>query len=536
MERSGFLKSAFFITFSIIICKVIGLLYVIPFYAMIGSKGGALYSYAYSIYAVFLSLSTSGIPIAISKLISEYQALGYEETKERVYKLGLLAIFIISMFLFFVMFLSAPMLAKIILGGTTGGNSVASVTTVIRIVSTSLWLVPLLAVLRGYFQGTKQMNVVALTNIIEQVVRVAVILGGTYLTIRVFHAPVDQAVGFAVFGSTVGALVAFLYLYFVRRKQRRHMAVRSLPTERKLTNTYLIKKIIIYALPFLIIEGVQALFSLVDTFTVIRTLVKLGFSTGQAEMVQSIMTTWGSKLNMVIVSLALGISVSIVPYIAASYAKKERGEVNRHLHEAIIGLSLLILPAALGMHFLSDSIWTLFYGHDAFASHVFSWFIFIAVSFSFFSLLITITQTINQTKLVMKTLLFVLLFKILMNIPAMYLLQQFGVDAYYGPIMVTIIVQIVGSTFLLFSLSYQANFQFSKTIYYWLKILLCALIMYWSLKILGLFFPVVGQTRGSAFLIVCGYVMVGAFLYFLLVWKSGILKQVPLHKKVLKKK
>ena len=79
MKKSNFLNGAIIATAGIIICKIIGLVYVIPFYAMIGVTGGALYSYAYSIYAIFLNLSTSGIPVAMSKLVSEYNALALYE-------------------------------------------------------------------------------------------------------------------------------------------------------------------------------------------------------------------------------------------------------------------------------------------------------------------------------------------------------------------------------------------------------------------------------------------------------------------------
>ena len=71
MKKSGFLAGAAISTIGIVLCKIIGLVYVIPFYAIIGTQGGALYSYAYSIYSVFLTLSSTGIPLAISKMVSE---------------------------------------------------------------------------------------------------------------------------------------------------------------------------------------------------------------------------------------------------------------------------------------------------------------------------------------------------------------------------------------------------------------------------------------------------------------------------------
>ena len=78
MKKKNFIDGAIISTLCLIVCKILGLVYVIPFYKIIGSKGGALYSYAYSIYAVFLNLSTVGIPSAIAKIISEYDTLSFK--------------------------------------------------------------------------------------------------------------------------------------------------------------------------------------------------------------------------------------------------------------------------------------------------------------------------------------------------------------------------------------------------------------------------------------------------------------------------
>ena len=87
-KKNSFMQGAFIATFGIVLCKIIGILYVIPFYAIIGEQGGALYGYAYNIYSIFLGISTAGIPLAMSKLISEYNTLGYIKTKERAFRLG----------------------------------------------------------------------------------------------------------------------------------------------------------------------------------------------------------------------------------------------------------------------------------------------------------------------------------------------------------------------------------------------------------------------------------------------------------------
>ena len=95
MKKNSFLEGTIIASISIIIVKILGALYVIPFYSIIGKEGGALYSYAYNVYSLLLNISTSGIPIAISKIISEYAALEEYESKEKTYRLGKKLIFML---------------------------------------------------------------------------------------------------------------------------------------------------------------------------------------------------------------------------------------------------------------------------------------------------------------------------------------------------------------------------------------------------------------------------------------------------------
>ena len=88
MKKDSFLKGTIVASIAIIISKILGVLYVIPFYKIIGENGGVLYSYAYNIYNLFLNISTAGIPIALSLIISEYIALGMFDAKERTFKTG----------------------------------------------------------------------------------------------------------------------------------------------------------------------------------------------------------------------------------------------------------------------------------------------------------------------------------------------------------------------------------------------------------------------------------------------------------------
>ena len=337
MKKTGFLAGAAISTFGIVICKIIGLIYVIPFYAIIGVQGGALYSYAYSIYNMFLNLATSGIPVAMSKVISEFNAKEYYNTKERTFKIGLKIISVLCVVSFIALFVFAPQIAYLIIGDVKGGNSIEDVAMVIRVISTAILIVPFLSVSKGYLQGHKIMTTSSVANILEQVVRVIVILAGSFLALKVFHLSLNTAVGVAVFGATVGAIAAYFYVANKIRKNKKDLKreEKITPIEKKITSKDIVRKIIFYALPFVIISVLQSAFTMVDVFTVVKALSSLGYTTAISENVISVISTWGSKLNMIVMSIATGIITSLIPAIASSYAIKNFKEVNNKITEAL---------------------------------------------------------------------------------------------------------------------------------------------------------------------------------------------------------
>ena len=123
MKKNSFIEGTIIATLAIVFVKILGMLYVIPFYSIVGSSGGALYSYAYNIYLIFLGISSAGLPNAISKIISEYNTLGYEDAKNRAYSIALKIITVISVVAFLVLFILAEEIGVFIIGDLSGGNT-----------------------------------------------------------------------------------------------------------------------------------------------------------------------------------------------------------------------------------------------------------------------------------------------------------------------------------------------------------------------------------------------------------------------------
>lgn len=527
MKKTGFLAGAAISTIGIVICKVIGLVYVIPFYAIIGTQGGALYSYAYSIYNMFLNLATSGIPVAMSKVVSEYNEVGYYNTKERTFKMGLKIIGLLGLISFLVLFIFAPQIAYLIIGDVKGGNSVEDVTMVIRVISTAILVVPFLSVSKGYLQGHKIMQVSSVANILEQIVRVIVILAGSFLTLKVFHLSLNTAVGVAVFGATVGALFAYFYVYAKIRKSK-SLNRKAKPTlaEVKITNKDLVKRIIFYALPFVAISVLQSAFVMVDVFTVVRGLTGIGYTTEISENVLSVIATWGSKLNMIVMSISMGIVMSLIPAIASAYAVKNYDEVNGKVNQALKTLLFVCVPMATGLCFLSSAVWTVFYGYNELNSSVFKLLIMSQITLSVCSVMVNASQSMNNTKQSIIALGGSLIAKVLLNVLMMHLFNLIGIEAYYAPIALNILIDTSASLYLLYIVKKDTRVSYFKTVQTIIKIVLCTVIMVLVLSILNMFIPSYSHSRMISILYIVLYGIIGMITYFFVAYKSKTIDNV----------
>ncbi len=528
MKKNSFMEGSFIATFGIVLCKIIGLIYVIPFYAMISNTGAALYSYAYSIYAVFLSLSTSGIPIAMSKLVSEYNSLEYYYTKEKIFKLGNLMILSLGIFFFLILFFFAPNIASFILGSATGGNSIQDVAFVIRVVATALLIVPSLSVIKGYYQGHKYITPPSIANVIEQLLRVLIILVGCFVSLKIMGLKESIAISISVFAATIGAFLAYLYLYFKMKKNKEDFKSHAHITrnEVKFTTKYLIKQIVLLAFPFIIIDVLKSSYNLVDTLTVVRTLTDLGYASNVSETAFSVIGTWGSKLSMIVISISMGISTSLIPNIASDFIQKKSSSLNTKINQAMQTLLFFIIPMTFGLFFLARPIWIIFYGYNALSIEVFRMFIIQSITFSLITILINIVQTTNKNKIAILTLFLSLILNAILNVPMMYFCEFIGFGGYQGASVATLITQILPCIFLIFYLKKYLHLNYHSTKINGTKIVLATLIMLVSMLILEFIVPLNTMHRIPSILSVLLYTLFGASIYLYIMHKSGVLKQL----------
>lgn len=528
MKKSGFLEGTIIATSAIVITKILGMLYVIPFYAMVGVQGSALYAYAYNIYIMFLDISSAGLPIAISKIIKEYNTLGMMDAKKRAYQLGKRVISFISVAAFIILFCFAESIASLIIGDLQGGNTVSDVAFAIRCVSFAILVVPFLSVSRGYLQGHNIINVSSMSQVIEQVVRIAVILGGSYLALNIFHLSLTTSVGIAVFGAFAGGLTAVLYVYKHLRKNKKELSLDEVNKKDNISNKEIIKKIATYAIPFIVINLGVSIYSFVDMVLISRTMTYLGFDATTTEFITSSVATWSSKISMVVISMAMGLTVSLIPNIVEAFTLKKWDVVESRLNKALQIILVVSIPMVLGISLLSKPIWSIFYGtsHIELGGLVLGVYIFISL-FSNLSMVTSSTlQSMNKFKMVYITSLTGYALNAILDVPFMLLMYHLGFEPFIG----AVIASIVGYSFSAFSALYvmkkDHQIHYGKTWQMLGKIILPATIMVLVVLGLKLIVPLNILSKSSCIMYVAIISVLGAIVYLFISYKQGILTNV----------
>lgn len=515
MKKSNFLEGAFIATFAIIFTKVLGVIYVIPFYSIIGEQGGALYGYSYTIYNFFLSISTVGFPLAISKLTSEYNTLNMNSEKVRLYKLSKKLIFIFSVICFLICFIFSKEVANLIVGNIENGNTIEDVSFTIRMVSFALLVVPLVSITRGYLQGHKYIKEPSVSQVIEQFVRVIVILLGSYLTLKVFHLSLRTAIGVCVFASCLGGLSAYFYLFFVLRKNKNKLVPKE-DTKQVLTNKEIIKKIIIYSIPFVIVSCANQVYNSTDMIILLRTLGKFNYTGNEVEVISSVFTTWGVKINSIVNAIANGLIISLIPHIVSLYVKNCHDEVNTLFNKCLKIVLLIIVPIAVFISVNAYSVWMIFYGENKFGYLIIRLNILITILDSLYLIVNSLLQSLSKYKILFFTVILGIVINLIMDVPCMYLFNYLNLHAFYGAIFATFLGLLISLTFAFIYLKKKLNFNYDGTIKLIPKSLLNIFILVIINILLSKILPIYSSSRFMQVINILILGIVSLFFYIIL--------------------
>lgn len=343
-NQGGFLKSVFILSLGGFIAKLLGAFYRIPLTNIIGSYGMGIYQLVFPLFSLLLTISTAGIPVAISKLVAEKAALSQYKQAHKVFNTALVMLALFGLAGRALLFFLSNDIAAL------QGNADAA--TAYKIIAPSVFLVCIISAYRGYFQGLMQMSPTAVSQIVEQVVKMTV---GLVCALK-FMPDVLKSVNFAILGVTLSEVAATVLLFVMYLFQKRKKYVPNV-TDGTFNRKKTIKSLLILCLPITLSGLIIPLTQLVDSVLVLNIL-----KTSNATELYGL---WAgpvhSLLNMPVV-LTLGVATAIVPAISKHYAKNDLEGAKRKAAFSIKLTVVLGLPCSLGLIVLAEPITKLLYG------------------------------------------------------------------------------------------------------------------------------------------------------------------------------
>ncbi|WKA59814.1 polysaccharide biosynthesis protein [Planococcus shenhongbingii] len=520
---STLIKGTAILTLGLFLSKILGVIYVIPFYDMVGEENIGLYQYAYIPYNLMLSLAISGAPIAFSKFVAKYNSLGDYETGRRLLKSGLLTMMITGFAAFLLLYFFAGPLAEITINKNEKVHTVQDVKEVIQWVSFALIVVPFMSLFRGFFQGYNFMMPTAVSQLIEQIIRIVFLLGGAYLVLNVFDGTPETAVQIAVLSAFVGALGGVLVLfYYWRKKKPEYNELRAKSVESydvRLRDMY--KEIAIYAVPVVFLGIANPLFQFVDMLT-FNNAMSTTENAASSSIYLGMLNLTTHKLVMIPVMLATGFSMALIPLITKYFTNKEYNSVNRTLDQTFQILLFLTLPAVVGMTMLSDELYHVFYEISAPGSEILSHYLPVAILFAMFPVTASILQGINQQKWIILNLLIGLLLKLALNVP---LIERFETD---GAIAATIIgyVVAIGMNLAVIkkTMDYRSNMVVRRLFLIVILNIVMAAVVYFVLAGVDLFIGMDTKFHSVVRILIVGGI--GGAVYGYISLKTGIAQKL----------
>lgn len=537
---SNLVRGSLLLTVATFLSKFLGLIYLIPFNMLVGAEGATLYNIAYVPYNIMLSISTIGIPLAMSKTISKYNALGDYATGRRTFKHGTVLMFITGFIAFLILYFGADILAHwIITGDGSQGATVEDVVLVIRAVSFALIIIPAMSIMRGFFQGHESMGPSAISTVTEQIVRIAFVLVSVFIVIVILKGTIATAVGFATFGAFVGAVGSWVVLLWYWKKRKPHLdrLLEEQAVNSELTTKDIFKEMLSYAGPFIIVGLATSLYQLVDLFTFERALV----AAGNEEMLWTLgaINTLAHKIVIIPGTIATGLSLAILPALTRTFAQRNMKELHKQINQSLQIVLVLVIPAVIGIACLADVFYASLYGLDEIATTgmLLAWYAPVGLFFALFTVTASILQGINQQNFTVLSLMAGLLVKVLLNIQ---LIQWFGAK---GIIFGTGLAVIIAVCINLFRIKRSVDFPFRQVTKRTILILIFGAIMALAIfvvkAILGMFISYETSRTGSIIVLLAG-VSVGGGVYLWLAYASTLLHhvfgdEIPFVDKLLRK-
>lgn len=341
MAKESFIKGTLILAAAALVARVLGVIQRVPLEHLLGVTGGASFTLASNVYLMLLTVATAGIPSTLSKMVSERYALKRPEEAQRIYYAAILFGLGMGIIITILLYVFAPLYAKM--------SSVPEAALAIRALAPALILFPVIAMMRGYFQGRNRMAPGGISQIIEQILRVITAVGLAFLMYKWGFSEEQMAAG-ASFGGVLGSIGAFVVmLYYGRKLKQEDRAAGLAASERGISKTPLrtiYAEIFKFSIPIVITSLTVPLIYTIDS-TIIVPILKGQIGEAAATEALKILGMNAQSIAGIPPILAIALSTSIIPIISSAFARKDMDYLNNQVTLALRIALLTGMPIVL---------------------------------------------------------------------------------------------------------------------------------------------------------------------------------------------
>ncbi|MHB9782080.1 putative polysaccharide biosynthesis protein [Streptococcus sp. 10F2] len=423
-QQELMLKGAAWMTASNLISRLLGALYIIPWYGWMGShaaEANGLFTMGYNIYAWFLLISTAGLPVAISKQIAKYNTMGQEEKSFALIHRFLKLMLILGVAFAVVMYLAAPLFAS--------GSGVGSeLTPVMQSLAWAVLIFPAMSIIRGVFQGYNNMRPYAMSQIAEQVARVIWMLVATFLIMQLGNQDYVAAVTQSTFAAFVGMIASVGLLIFALNQEGLLRPILAASGQELEGGSQLVIETLKEAIPFIITGSAIQLFQIIDQNTFIN-VSRWFTNTSKTDLLVlfSYFSANPNKVSMILIAVASSVGGVGIPLLTENFVKKDLGAAAKLVIDNLSLLLTFLIPATLGSLLMGRALYTFFYGQPQGQSlELFVWAMSFTLLLGLYTVLAPMIQALYENRLAMLYFLYGLGVKLLLQIPFIWMFASYG--------------------------------------------------------------------------------------------------------------
>ena len=367
IKKQSFLQGTAILALGTILVKLMGFLFKTPLNNIIGSTGFGYFNSAYDVYNVLLMISTTGLPVAMSRMISEAQALGNEAQIRRIFKTAIYVFLAIGIVGSLVMLVFCRPLSVLVSNSENSWAAIAALAPCVL-------LICMISAYRGFFQGQSNMTPTSVSQVFESITRLVVGLALAWLIMKLTgercvrenglvlapgesalqYGDMTLAAGGAILGVTLGCLVSVLYLHGKFRRASAALTASAAGTPK--TGKATMKELLSIAVPITLGSAGLQIINLFDTMIYMRRLEDgLGWSVAQAESLKGVYN-YQQTIFALPCAFIPTITIACIPAITAALTRKDHEGVRATEESALRTMALISMPCAAGLFCMAEPV------------------------------------------------------------------------------------------------------------------------------------------------------------------------------------